>query len=87
MELIMLSPDSKLYEGKVLSVQLPGTEGGFELLDGHAPLIASLAKGQLSFKTDGNQVVRYLIDSGFVECLNNKVSLLLQGVQKVEQSA
>jgi len=35
----IISPDKKLFEGNATSVQLPGTEGSFQVLNNHAPII------------------------------------------------
>lgn len=78
MELIVLSPDKQLFEGSVESVQLPGTEGGFEIRANHAPIIAALAAGQVNILTSKNEKLSFTIQSGFVELADNKIALLLQ---------
>ncbi len=81
MELEILTPEKKLFSGNVHGVQLPGTDGMFEVLEKHAPLVASLKAGHLkilkdkSFSSSGH----YNIQGGFVEVLNNKVSVLVEG--------
>ena len=47
MQLDILTPESKIYSGNVLGIQMPGTDGSFEVFDKHASLIASLGKGKL----------------------------------------
>jgi F-type H+-transporting ATPase subunit epsilon len=60
-------------------VQLPGISGLFELLDKHAPLVSALKKGTLKILKDKNASASYSIQSGFVEVLNNKVTVLVEG--------
>lgn len=47
MQLEILTPEYKIYSGLAESVHLPGSEGGFQVLDGHAPLISTLAEGRI----------------------------------------
>jgi F-type H+-transporting ATPase subunit epsilon len=79
MQLEILTPEHKIYSGNVYGVQLPGTEGSFEILEKHAPMVASLGKGRMKVLKDKNSSESYDISSGFVEVLNNKVSVLIEG--------
>ncbi len=81
MTLEILTPDKKVYSGEVLGVQLPGITGLFEVLDKHAPLVSALGKGQLKILKDKNSTESYKIQSGFVEVLNNKVTVLVEGCE------
>ena len=45
LHLIVVSPESTLFDGKVEIVTLPGELGSFSVLYDHAPLISSLIKG------------------------------------------
>ena len=45
MYLEIVTPDKKVFEGEVLSVSFPGTDGSFQVLNNHAPLVSTLAKG------------------------------------------
>lgn len=81
MDLEILTPEKKLYSGSVYGVQLPGTDGMFEVLEKHAPLVASLKAGNLKILKDKSMsnTAHFSIQSGFVEILNNKVSVLVEG--------
>jgi len=80
MELEILTPERKVYSGKVYGIQLPGTEGSFGILENHAPMIASLGKGKMKVLKDknGSNSETYEISGGFVEMLNNKASVLIE---------
>ena len=82
MELIVLTPEKEVYNGNVDSVQLPGVEGKFEVLNGHAPIVASLVKGTVRILPTGGEKKVFTIEKGFVEVLRNEVSLLVQGVEE-----
>lgn len=64
-------------------MKVPGTEGQFVILNNHAPIVSSLAAGEVTIKTAG-QVLTYAINGGFVEVINNEVSLLVTGVHTSE---
>ena len=79
MTLEILTPEKKLYSGDVYGVQLPGITGLFEVLDKHAPLVSALGKGKLKILKDKSNTESFSIQSGFVEVLNNKVVVLVEG--------
>lgn len=82
MTLEILTPEKKLYSGDVYGVQLPGIGGLFEILDKHAPLVSVLSKGKLKILKDKNNSTLYNIQSGFVEVLNNRVTVLVEGAEE-----
>jgi len=79
MNLEILTPDKKVFEGEVRSVTVPGTMGSFEILNNHAPIISTLDDGKLIVRASGKEEV-YLIKGGVVEVLNNKVMVLAEGI-------
>lgn len=83
MTLEILTPEKKIYSGDVYGVQLPGVTGLFEILDKHAPLVSALKKGTVKILTSKTQSQTYSIQSGFVEVLNNKATVLIEGAEAV----
>ena len=79
MKLEILTPEQKVFSGDVYGVQLPGISGLFEVLDKHAPLVSALNSGTLKILKDKNSSSLYTIQSGFVEVLNNKATVLVEG--------
>ncbi len=70
---MIVSPERIEFTGEVESVKVPGTQGNFEILSDHAPLISTLQKGVVEF--DGKQLQ---ILGGFVEVQKNNVSLCVE---------
>lgn len=86
MNLEILTPEKKLFSDEVYGVQLPGFNGLFEVLDKHAPLVSALKAGRLKVLKDKNNNNAYFdIQSGFVEVINNKVSVLVEGAVAIEK--
>jgi F-type H+-transporting ATPase subunit epsilon len=86
MELEILTPEKKIFSDTVYGVQLPGIGGSFEVLDKHAPMISALKAGNLKVLKDKSMKssAGYTIQSGFVEIINNKVTVLVEGAVAVE---
>jgi len=47
MYLEIITPESKVFSGVVEAVQLPGLDGSFQVLKGHAPIISALSAGNV----------------------------------------
>lgn len=86
MNLEILTPEHKVFSGKVYGIQLPGTNGYFEILEKHAPMIASLGKGKMKVIKEKNMSHNesYHITGGFVEVLNNNVSVLIEDATAID---
>ena len=83
MILEILTPERKIFSGEVYGVQLPGISGLFEVLDKHAPLVSALKDGKLKILKDKSSTAEYSIQSGFVEVINNKTTVLVEGAQEM----
>ena len=80
MYLEIVTPDKKIFEGEVISASFPGTDGSFQVLNDHAPLISLLKDGVVEYKSK-ESTQRLNITGGVVEVLTNKVIVLADGVQ------
>ena len=59
---------------------MPGLTGSFEVLEKHAPLICALKAGTVKVLRDKQQdLARFSIQGGFVEVLNNQITVLVEG--------
>lgn len=83
MNLEILTPEGKVFSGEVIGVQLPGVVGRFEILDHHAPLVSALKPGKVKVLVEKNNNAYYEIQGGFVEVLNNKVTVMVEGSKPV----
>ena len=71
------SPEERMFSDMVNLVQLPGTDGSFEVLKNHAPMIATLKKGVIRVKDIYLQEHTFEVKGGVVEVLNNQVTVLV----------
>lgn len=78
MKIDIISPDKKLFEGECKSVVVPGSEGVLGILNNHAPMIASLKKGEVKVTTNDAQTLKFQIKGGVVEVFKNKVIVLAE---------
>ncbi len=85
MQVVVLSPEKELYSGEASAVKVPGSGGQFEILNNHAPIVSALSAGEVKIKTEDGNAMVYTINSGFVEVLNNNVSLLVTGVKSTNE--
>jgi len=82
LNLVVLTPDKEVFAGEINSVKVPGVTGQFEILAGHAPIVSSLGEGTVRVIDAKGTATSYTITKGFIEVLNNEVSLLVQGLTK-----
>ena len=76
-ELSIISAESKVFEGKVENILVPGMVGDFLVLSNHAPCISSIRPGFLEFSEGTSDKQRYFVSGGIIEIINNVVSVLV----------
>ena len=76
MKLEIITPEKKLFDGKVKLVQVPGAKGSFEVLKNHAPVISTLTKGSIKVITDQDKQEFIDINSGIIEVKANIITIL-----------
>ncbi|MCX5669557.1 MAG: F0F1 ATP synthase subunit epsilon [Candidatus Omnitrophica bacterium] len=72
------SSDQTLYEGEAISLIAPSVSGYLGVLANHAPIVAKLVAGKITLRlSTGKTSVIDVSAGGFIEVLENKVTLLL----------
>lgn len=82
--LTVLSPEQSILERDVYSVTVPGAQGYFGVLKGHAPLISSMVPGKLTAKDASGKAAVYAVGAGFVEVSHNRVIILADSIQPAD---
>jgi len=72
-----MSPDTTLFEGTATLLQLPGQGGLFELMNNHAPIIASLKTGRIRLVGEEGEKT-FDILAGVVKGQKNEILILTQ---------
>ena len=80
MDLEIITPDRKVYEGKVKLVKVPGSKGSFEILNNHAPIISILDKGEVKIIDNEDKTKYYDISGGVVEVKQNNIIILAESI-------
>jgi len=83
MNINVLTPDREIFQGAITSVKVPGTNGEFQVLKNHAPIVSSLASGKVFITKEDGSPFNFEIAGGFIEVLNNEIALLVQGVKEL----
>ena len=81
-DLTIISAESKVFEGEVENVLVPGMIGDFLVLSNHAPCISSIRPGFLEFAEGTSKKQRYFVSGGIIEVINNTVSVLVDSAIK-----
>jgi F-type H+-transporting ATPase subunit epsilon len=76
MNLVIVSMDKVLFEGKVKSMIAPGPYGNFAILPGHTPLFIKLVAGKIVVHS-GNGNEEFEIDEGLAKITQNKIVILV----------
>ena len=77
----IVTPGEVFFEGRAVSVVAPGTLGYLGILKDHAPLVTTLADGNLTFRDEQGKTRSFKIESGFLEVLKNRVLVLTDKIQ------
>ena len=80
----LVSPQKLLFSGEVDQVDVPGSEGDFGVLAGHAPAVSALRPGIMTVIVGGN-AQRMVVLGGFAEVsADGKLTVLADLADSVE---
>ncbi len=82
MILEIIAPDHHLYSGEVDLIQVPGSNGSFQILRNHAPIISTLDHGRIKVVDQKGTVTFFEVDGGVIEAKNNKIIVLAETPKK-----
>ena len=81
----IVTPRKVIFNGEVNSFSAPGIEGGFQVLFSHAPFLSTIGIGEVRVTTKENAEHRYSTSGGFVEVKNNKVVMLAETIERLNE--
>lgn len=77
----ILTPDGPVFDGKVESIRVPGTNGDFQVLINHANLMSSLDVGPVTIVDVNGKILKVAISGGMLDVNNNVVSLFAEAAE------
>ena len=80
----IVTPERVVFNGVVEEVTIPGTEGEFGVLRGHASLLSSVDVGELAFVRD-HKKTRFAVNTGYVEVTASKVTVLVETAERADE--
>ena len=80
----LVSPEKLLFGGQVEQVDVPGLEGDFGVLSGHAPIVAVLRPGIVTAMAGTNRD-RYVVFGGLAEFAEEELTILADSASSAEE--
>lgn len=80
----LVTPERLLRSGEVHMVVVPGTEGDFGVLAGHAPMLSTIRPGEIAIYESANSPPERLkIDGGLAEVNERGLTILAEHAEPV----
>jgi len=80
----LVSPEKMAFSGEVDQVDIPGIEGDFGVLSGHAPVIAGVRPGVVTV-TSGNTHEKFIVLGGIAEVSEKGLTLLTEVATSIDE--
>ena len=81
----LVSPERLVLSSEVSMVVVPGAEGDFGVLPGHAPMISNVRSGVISIYNDRAIEARIFVAGGFAEVSNNRLTVLTENAVALDE--
>ncbi|HEY5458693.1 MAG TPA: ATP synthase F1 subunit epsilon [Sphingomicrobium sp.] len=77
----LVTPERLVRSDEVYMVVVPGTEGDFGVMAGHAPVMTTLKNAELKiYKSAGAQPESIAVSGGFAEVGDNGLTVLAESI-------
>ncbi len=77
----IVTPEKLVRSDEAYMVVVPGSEGDFGVLEGHAPFMSTIRDGALTiYKTEGGEPETLVIEGGFAEVSANGLTVLAEKI-------
>ena len=80
----VVTPERRVIRSSAVEVQLPGLDGYLGILPGHAPLLATMGDGELSYR-EGSTTHYAVVLGGYTEVLAERVIVLAESAERAEE--
>jgi F-type H+-transporting ATPase subunit epsilon len=85
LQLELVAPAGRVFEGEAEQIVLPATTGELGILPRHAPLVAQLSIGRLRVQKVGGEWLDFAVAEGFAKVQSNKVIVLADAAEEASQ--
>lgn len=79
----IVTPERMTFSDTVEEVTIPGSEGEFGVLIGHAALLSAVNFGELNY-TKNNKKMYYAVNTGYAEVTSHKVTVLVESAERAD---
>ena len=80
----VVTPDKEVVNDLAQIVMAPGSLGEFGVLSGHTPFMTSLKTGAIHYRDQDGKDQYVFVSGGFAEALPDKVTVLAESAEKME---
>lgn len=85
LDLEVITPQKIGYTGQVVSVNVPGTLGNFQILYNHAPILSSFEIGEIKIEENEGTKINFATSGGTLELSNNKIIILAESFERSDE--
>jgi F-type H+-transporting ATPase subunit epsilon len=80
----IITPAKPFFKGVIKSVTVPGTDGGFQVLINHAPILSTIEIGSVKIELLDGTKKSYTVSGGTIEVVNNRVLVLANSIEAID---
>ncbi|MFV1979693.1 MAG: ATP synthase F1 subunit epsilon [Rhodothermia bacterium] len=77
----IVEPTGSIFRGEVQRFRAPGTEGSFEILKDHAPMLVETRIGPVFITTPNGDRILFAASSGFVQVVDNRIIMIVEAAE------
>ena len=81
----VVTPERQVVNDMAQIVMAPGSMGEFGVLSGHTPFMTSLHTGAIHYRDENGKDLYVFVSGGFAEALPDKVTVLAESAEKIEE--
>jgi F-type H+-transporting ATPase subunit epsilon len=82
MQIDIVTPEKKIFDGKIREMVAPGTGGEFGVLPGHAPFATVLDPGVVTLVKENGEQDMLAVSGGYIEVTGDKIVLLVETAER-----
>lgn len=82
MTIDIVTPEKRIFEGKIKELVAPGTDGEFGILPEHAPFATALEPGVVTLIKENGERDMLAVSGGYIEVTRDKVVLLVESAER-----